>query len=874
MEKIVVGQRYVSSTEPELGLGIILEQDSKFVSVLFPVAGESRRFAISGSPLIRAQFDVGDDIKDAAGKSLIISSVTFNEGLYLYQAGTVSLLESLIHPSVLYNKPEDGLFLGKIDTPSKYRLRHQALELKSQIEKNPYRGFVGPKVSLLPHQFYVAKKVCEQPLPRVLLADEVGLGKTIEAGLILHQLIVNGRANRAIIIVPFSLINQWFIELRRHFHLQASIVNKVEDFMGGHNAFLDQTLTIVGLEFITREQVVQSALEQVDFDMVIVDEAHRLEWEEGKISPEYSVVEKIALKTPGLLLLSATPEKFGHEGHFARLKLIDPVRFHDYPQYIEEYNRFEELTQGFDKLSQEDKIKLNDEQGTGRILFRNTRQNIDQEHNIFAQRKVLPYPLKDVDKMSWLLEFIKNTDEKVLIICRSKDAIFEIDDVLSNNDDIDYLLFYSELTLVDRDKNAAQFAEATGAQVLVCSEVGSEGRNFQFCHHIVFYDLPMDPDIVEQRIGRLDRIGQKEIVQIHIPYDVETFEEVLFTWFHEGMNAFSTYMQASSYMLMSFEKYLLEAKKNPGLYLENSRQGLNELVAKTKEVYQEVKLLLNSGRNRLIAMNSFHKNEALAIIEGIKSVEKNDHLHHFLMNSFETFGVGIEETRIGQYFITPTENMSIPHFPALTADGLAFTFERAMATTMEKIDFMSVDHPMATDLTDLIISQGIGNVSVVKWTGPRSMAAIECLFVATLMTNKAYEPARFFPTEIFRVLITLDGKNVTDKMSYEQMSSDSTNLDGKDYAKVKALPRAAFKQLLAEAKKIAAPNLKQLKVERQIAIEKEMDAQIMRLEHLKKNNPNIRQEEIIFLKKKREELLGALSTMELRLDSLRLGIPK
>ena len=875
MEKYFVGQRYVSSSEPELGLGVILEEDSKFISILFPVAGETRRFSKAGSPLLRAQFDIGDEIKDAEGKSFIVSEVKNNGNLIHYQSNqNQEISESLIHPSVIYNKPEDNLFLGKFEDLKKYKLRFQALQLKSEIERNPYRGFIGPKISLLPHQFYVAKKVCDQPLPRVLLADEVGLGKTIEAGLILHQLIVNGRANRALIVVPFALINQWFIELRRHLHLKASILNKVDDFSGGHNAFLDQTLTIVGLEFISKEPVVQSALAQVDFDMIIVDEAHRLEWSPEKASPEYKVIEKLASKTPGLLLLSATPEKFGHEGHFARLKLIDPVRFHSYEKYIQDYNQFEELTKGFDKLSLEEKNKLNDEQGTGRILFRNTRQNIDQEHQIFAQRKVTPYPLANEEKMEWLLKFLKSTEEKVLVICRTKEAIFEIDDVLSNHDDINYLLFYSELTLVDRDKNAAQFAEEKGAQILICSEVGSEGRNFQFCHHIVFFDLPLDPDIVEQRIGRLDRIGQKSLVQIHIPYEKDTFEEVLYHWFHDGMDAFTSYMQASSYMLMTFEKYLLEAKKEPELYLKNNHKGLKELIKSTKEVYAEVKSLLNSGRNRLIAMNSFHKDEAIKIVDEIKKIERNENLGHFLMNSFEIFGVTIEETKLGQYFVTPTETMSLPHFPGLTHEGLSFTFERSIATTTEKIDFMSVDHPMANDLIDLVLSQGIGHVGVVKWTGPRSMAALECLFVANLMANKAFEPARFFPTQIFRVLITLDGKDVTEKMTYEQMTSESIQIEAKDLPKLKSIPRAPFKSILAQAKKIAKPKLDQLKSEKQSLISKKMDAQIERLKNLKEMNPNIRMDEIEFLEQKKKELLNSLSTMELRLDSFRLAVPK
>lgn len=77
-----------------------------------------------------------------------------------------------------------------------------------------------------------------------------------------------------------------------------------------------------------------------------------------------------------------------------------------------------------------------------------------------------------------------------------------------------------------------------GAQVLVCSEIGSEGRNFQFAHHLVLFDLPLNPDLVEQRIGRLDRIGQNHTIEIHVPYLANTAQEVLFRWYHEGINLF------------------------------------------------------------------------------------------------------------------------------------------------------------------------------------------------------------------------------------------------------------------------------------------------------------------------------------------------
>ena len=100
-------------------------------------------------------------------------------------------------------------------------------------------------------------------------------------------------------------------------------------------------------------------------------------------------------------------------------------------------------------------------------------------------------------------------------------------------------LDYGAFTPIQVAATAAYFAdEEFGAQVLICSEIGSEGRNFQFAHHLVLFDLPSHPDLLEQRIGRLDRIGQKHIIELHVPYLETSPQERLFQWYHEALNAF------------------------------------------------------------------------------------------------------------------------------------------------------------------------------------------------------------------------------------------------------------------------------------------------------------------------------------------------
>ena len=100
---------------------------------------------------------------------------------------------------------------------------------------------------------------------------------------------------------------------------------------------------------------------------------------------------------------------------------------------------------------------------------------------------------------------------------------------------MDSALFHEDLSLIQRDRNAAYFSEKEGAQILLCSEIGSEGRNFQFAHHLVLFDLPLNPELLEQRIGRLDRIGQTSTIQIHVPYYKDSWTELLFDWHHKAL---------------------------------------------------------------------------------------------------------------------------------------------------------------------------------------------------------------------------------------------------------------------------------------------------------------------------------------------------
>lgn len=239
-----------------------------------------------------------------------------------------SLKEVMIDHFIKFNKPHDRLLNGQVDRLDWYRLRKDSLQHQFNQQQSDLSGLIGGRVSLIPHQLHIAEEVGTRFAPRVLLADEVGLGKTIEAGLIIHQQLVTGRAQRILIIVPESLMHQWLVEMLRRFNLKFSIFDESRcQESDQENPFSSEQLVLVNLAFITDNPQWYEALIAEEWDLTVVDEAHHLNWQVDNVSTEYLCIEQLAQTIPGVLLLTATPDQLGHESHFARLRLLDPDRF-------------------------------------------------------------------------------------------------------------------------------------------------------------------------------------------------------------------------------------------------------------------------------------------------------------------------------------------------------------------------------------------------------------------------------------------------------------------------------------------------------------------------------------------------------------------
>jgi len=188
MQTFTTGQRWVSDTESELGLGTITSIEGRTVTILFAASGETRSYASQNAPLTRVGFIAGEKVRSQHGGLLFIQEVENNQGLLVYhgidengQPG--ELHEGELDASQVFSRPQERLLRGQIDHPKWFNLRYDTLQHSQRLAVSDTFGLAGVRAELLPHQLYIAHEVATRSNPRVLLADEVGLGKTTSGPL-------------------------------------------------------------------------------------------------------------------------------------------------------------------------------------------------------------------------------------------------------------------------------------------------------------------------------------------------------------------------------------------------------------------------------------------------------------------------------------------------------------------------------------------------------------------------------------------------------------------------------------------------------------------------------------------------------------------
>lgn len=769
------GQRVVAPAEPQLGLGVVTEREGRRLSVLFPKADLTRTYSNDTTALHRFLAKPGDRVRTEEGTEEVVVGVEEGPGglvSYRVESGR-TLSELALSMDLGQTDPFALLAVGRPGSPADFLSRTQAYELRAVGRSQEHRGLGSARVELLPHQMFVAERVAKMWRPRVLLADEVGLGKTVEAGLIAVRLAALGRTDALAVVVPRALIGQWLAEFFRRFA---------------------RPLTLFDPEMTELPQDLLIAADDLDFlpanfsrELLIVDEAHHYHDDE--------TLRVLAERSQAVLFLSATPSLGGEDSLFKLLHRLDPLRYpgaEELKIQSQQWSQVADLARDIESgLSSQESVtrlrqtfpddddlialaeegateellqRLVDRHGLGRSLIRNRRARLE---NLFSARRVVTHELETGGIGEFLVSFLlerRANGEKVLVMVESPQEVILWAGLLAEETNLSVARFDESMSLLERDRQAAWFNRTTSlpgeeepASVLLCSSLGGEGRNFQVAHHLLLLGLPRHPDKLEQRIGRLDRIGQKSEVTIHVPLPEESpVSLVRFNWLHRGLDAFhrpfgegQTAFQQFGDELERWEKQTEHTEE-----FEAWVDGISKWAHEARERSER-------SVDPLIDRVSFDETRSERLTEKVREEQQRlaGELSEVLPELLDSLGVVLEPRGDeGAFFIKPGEMMFVEALPGLSSDGTLVTFKRELANRRDDIEFLHFEHRLVQNTLDLILEEGVGRATAARWKGaPTTTVLFQFLYVLEAEGPQRLSLGRFFPTRTEVVTGDLSG---------------------------------------------------------------------------------------------------------------------
>lgn len=491
----------------------------------------------------------------------------------------------------------------------------------------------------LPHQIETARKVLFDMRGRAILADEVGLGKTIEAGLILKEYLIRGLARKVLILVPASLVLQWVRELNDKFGIPATAQKKVHSW--------DNDVVVASMDTAKRDPHKEILLNQ-EYDLVIVDEAHKLK---NKKTTNYQFM--VQLRKKYCLLLTATPVQNDLSELFNLISLLKPGHLGGQSDFSSNFV--------VDKRKPKNEGQLKEE--LAKVMIRNRRSDGELDYTKRNVRNV-PLTLSPDEQALYdgVTSFVKDqyqaggADLSSMLalvtlqreVCSSRDAVFvtlvnlskklpedsplraeiwglvdKIRNIKSNtkaektmeliaqmNEKVivfteyratqEYLLNYFKnhnLSAVpyrggmNRGKKDWMMDLFRGrCQVMIATEAGGEGINLQFCHNMINFDLPWNPMRVEQRIGRVHRLGQQNDVNIFNLSTEGTIEAHIVNLLHEKINMFESVIGQLDVILERFDgDQGLEKSIYKAMLESNSDEELSQRVEALGQSINQIK---------------------------------------------------------------------------------------------------------------------------------------------------------------------------------------------------------------------------------------------------------------------------------------------
>ncbi len=671
-------------------------------------------------------------------------------------AGSDALVPTTATPDRRDRPLFERLAAGDVDSPEAFLARLDALRLLASREAGGLGSMLGGRVRLFPHQLHVAERATATLPVRWLLADEVGLGKTIEAALIMNRLLHTQRIERCLVVAPDVLTVQWLGELWRKYHQVFTLLDAprltdvARDFGESFNPFDVHRRAVIALETLIERPDLTSKAVHAGIDLLVVDEAQRLRWPQGRAAgPAFRAVAPIAALGRHVVLLSATPLEDDAHGFFRLLQLLRPEEFPadmDVEARLASGEPFPPCTSATRRvdigglpprqprpidiaptpdavIAQAATVPVANARrfgGTDPVSPSTTpappsplvaKRAVDRVRRALASGAALKAVLapdehalrQQADEMdrtdprlAWLLERAprwRAAGEKTLIFVAHRDTLEMLREALSARGALATGVFHEELSAARRDTEVARFRAEDGPSLLVSTEAGGEGRNFEFCTRLVLYDMPWKPAAVEQRIGRLDRIGRRIPVEIvyfrpsgGIGADVvRLFERI--GLFHEPIAGLEPQLASVEHVL---DAIAVDASLSP---LTDAR--IDEILAEARAARARI----HDAAYQQLHRDPYRAALGPSILAKVPT-DLDDAMERVITHTAARLGFRVDEVRGRRaHAIEFGSGALVDSLPGVSA-GASFvgSFDREYAVEDETHDFFASGHPLVEGL--------------------------------------------------------------------------------------------------------------------------------------------------------------------------------
>ena len=949
--------------QPEWGVGhlALLQEEGAKAVVFFP-AREDAPVLVStkGGALVSYALPPGEPIVTAKGqRCTVVREEPGARGLrrYVIRFEDTGEEDELPESEVRALPPRSDLLTtlreGRVGDAKAFLLRKQALVLDDERRCDALGALLASRVMVKPHQVGVVQRVLSARRPRFVLADEVGLGKTIEAGMVFSALRLSGLARRVLVVAPSHLTVQWLVELFHKFNQLFTLMDsdryaqslKEQPEVSPWARF---PLVVTSLEMLSRTEEHRRAVAQEDafWDLVIIDEAHHLKGEKA-----FEAAEGLAGNSWGLLLLTATPMQLDPAEYHGLLKLIDAATAPTVKGFEERLARQEELSAAVRALLEGDspasavkalarrfpedaKLQalkdrdallghLAETYSLSDRLVRNRRAVVGGFSSRRLHRHPVQLPAEELKTRDAALSALAGSTlrgaplanvlrrlesspaafvgavkanpalkglelklsardaklvaflavlrgiwgaeptAKVLVFTESRDTLEALQTELGR-EGVEALGYHGDLPLVERDRQVARFRDPEGPRVLLCTEVGGEGRNFQFAHHLVNYDLPWSPSTVEQRIGRLDRIGQSKPVEIHVFDPKGTLASDVLMMLADAVGVFGETVGGLDAVLEEVEDRLADLALLPRearvAYAAELKAKVETARAQVKRAYDPlldlrsfdkpaVERLVTRAQARMGMEEEDEEEQEQAVEDGLWGVARDldERLEETVTELAKRVGIRVDTDdevdafQCAFHFGHALNVEGLPGLDVMEDRTLLGTFWRDTAVEAEELEYFATGHSLVEALFGFLRDgpYGRSGFRFIEKRGTLKAKGLELLFHVQLPEPEDTSPgarvpsrqlARFLERTLLHVAVA-EGPNGprADPSLLSSLEVDGRALKGDEVQRAMPGIGAFVDAAVPVARKAAEAELGKLAAKAKKAIEAERDAALGRM---------------------------------------------